>query len=127
MKKKPQALPHDDQSVFVDEQDLVQAPPNEVARLEYVRENEDDLRMKRKRTLILFFGVVLVLSSTYALLTFLQPTPPPPVVVEPTPTPVPIDPTALEAELKRIDTEVNMANPLTKPLIPPPVDMDVEF
>lgn len=118
MRKRPEEIPIDDQSVFIEEQDLVQAPPAEISRREYLREHEEELRSKKRMGLFLFLGLVLVISSTYALLTFLQPTPAVEVVVEPTPTPLPLDPTALEAELKRLKNELRLADPLTKPLAP---------
>lgn len=124
--RKDSLIEPDDQSIFGESQPIFQAPPEEIARQEYIKENQIILRKKRSKMLILFLGIVLVVSGILALIMYQPPQPPPPPPA-PTPTPIPQNPTALQQELDRLETIVNEADPNQKPLIPPPVDMDVSL
>lgn len=124
--RKDSLIEPDDQSIFGESQPIFQAPPEEIARQEYIKENQIILRKKRSKMLILFLGIVLVVSGILALIMYQPPQQPPPPPA-PTPTPIPQNPTALQQELDRLETIVNEADPNQKPLIPPPVDMDVSL
>lgn len=124
--RKDSLIEPDDQSIFGESQPIFQAPPEEIARQEYIKENQIILRKKRSKMLMLFLGIVLVVSGILALIMYQPPQPPPPPPT-PTPTPIPQNPTALQQELDRLEAIVDEADPNQKPLIPPPVDMDVSL
>lgn len=124
--RKDSLIEPDDQSIFGESQPIFQAPPEEIARQEYIKENQIILQKKRSKMLMLFLGIVLVVSGILALIMYQPPQQPPPPPT-PIPTPIPQNPTALQQELDRLETIVNEADPNQKPLIPPPVDMNVSL
>jgi hypothetical protein len=124
--RKDNLIEPTDQSIFGESQPILQAPPEEIARQEYIKENKVILRKKRSKMLMLFLGIVMVFSSLLALIVY-QPAQQPPPPPAPTPTLIPQNPTALQQELERLGAIVDEADPNQKPLIPPPVDMDVRL
>jgi hypothetical protein len=115
-----------DQSIFTEEQAISQAPPDQIARKEYIKDHKVELGQKKRNTLFLFLGVVLIVSAIVAIL-LVDPAPQQEIILVPTPTNKPVDSSLLEKELLRLKEVVNEADPFTKPLIPPPVDMDVKL
>ena len=64
----------------------------------------------------------------FLILIYISSLPTPEFIAEPTPTPIPAaGPTKLELEIERLDLIVDMADPVSEPFSPPPVDMEVIF
>lgn len=114
-----------DQSQFIKSQSDLQAPPEELERAAYLQANQVVIQKKRKKMFLALGGAVVVLT-TLAMLIF-RPAPEQTPIIFPTPTPTPVVSTRLDAEMERLKIVVDQADPRTKPLAPPPVDMKVNF
>lgn len=119
-------LSSNEQSYFSTDQEQIQPPPEYQAG---TLQGESYRQKRRQRNRIIaiaaaVFAFVVLMVILIALFSNQNP----PTEAEPTPIPLPTSaPSALENELKRLETVITAASPEQNLLPPPAVDMELSF